>query len=37
MTPEVFMEKIRAVTAEDVSAAAKTLQLQTVYFLKGEK
>ena len=37
MTPEVFMEKIRSVTAEDVSAAAKTLQLQTVYFLKGEK
>ena len=37
MTPAVFMEKIEAVTAEDVSAAAKTLQLCTVYFLRGEK
>ena len=37
MTPAVFMERIRAVTAADVSAAAKTLQLCTVYFLKGEK
>ena len=37
MTPAVFMERIEAVTAEDVSAAAKTLQLCTVYFLKGEK
>ena len=37
MTPDVFMEKIRQVTAEDVSDAAKTLRLQTVYFLKGEK
>ena len=37
MTPEVFMERIRAVTGEDVSAAARTLRLQTVYFLKGEK
>ena len=36
MTPDVFMEKIRQVTAEDVSDAAKTLRLQTVYFLKGE-
>ena len=37
MTPDVFMEKVRSVTAKDVSAAAKTLQLQTVYFLKGDK
>lgn len=37
MTPEVFMDRIRAVTAADVAAAAKTLRLQTVYFLKGEK
>ena len=37
MTPAVFMDRINAVTAEDVSAAAKTLQLCTVYFLKGEK
>ena len=36
MTPAVFMEKIEEVTAEDVSAAAKTLQLCTVYFLRGE-
>ena len=37
MTPAVFMERLEAVTAQDVSAAAKTLQLCTVYFLKGEK
>ena len=36
MTPDVFMEKVRAVTAEDVAAAARTLTLQAVYFLKGE-
>ena len=37
MTPAVFMERIEAVTVEDVSSAAKTLQLCTVYFLRGEK
>ena len=37
MTPQVFMEKLEAVSAEDVSAAAKTLALQTVYFLRGDK
>ena len=35
MTPEQYREKIRAVTAEAVSEAAKTLELDTVYFLKG--
>jgi predicted Zn-dependent peptidase len=37
MTPAEFMDAIIRVSAEDVSAAAKTLSLQTVYFLKGEK
>lgn len=36
MTPEVFMEKIAAVTLSDVQEAAKTLELCTVYFLRGE-
>ena len=36
MTPEVFMEKIQAVTLADVQEAAKSLELCTVYFLKGE-
>ena len=36
MTPEVFMEKIAGVCVEDVQEAAKTLELCTVYFLKGE-
>jgi len=35
MTPQVYAEKIRAVTAEDVVEAAKTLALHTTYFLKG--
>ena len=35
MTPDVFMEKIRAVTVEDAAQAARTLQLNCVYFLKG--
>ena len=35
LTPEEYMEKIAAVTAEDVAAMAKTLRLDTVYFLKG--
>lgn len=34
-TTEEYMEKVQAVTVEDVAAAAKTLQLHTVYFLKG--
>ncbi len=32
-----FMAAVEAVTVEDVVAAAKTLQLQAVYFLKGER
>ena len=35
MTPAAFMEAIEAVTAADVVAAAKTLTLCGVYFLKG--
>ena len=35
MTPQVYAGKIRAVTAEDVVEAAKTLALHTTYFLKG--
>lgn len=34
-TPADYAEKVRAVTREDVAAAAKTLRLHTVYFLKG--
>jgi predicted Zn-dependent peptidase len=37
MTPAEFMTAISRVTPEDVSAAAKTLSLQTVYFLRGEQ
>ena len=36
MTPAEFMEAIEKVSVQDVAEAAKTLQLQTVYFLKGE-
>ena len=32
-----FMAAVEAVTPEDVVEAAKTLQLQSVYFLKGDK
>ena len=35
MTPAEYMEKISAVDVAAVSAAAKTLKLDTVYFLKG--
>ena len=34
-TPEVYMDKVSAVTIEDVAKAAQQLQLHTVYFLKG--
>ena len=37
MTPETFIEKVARITPEDVSSAAKTLTLQTVYFLRGDK
>lgn len=36
MEPETYMEKLLAVTREDIARAAGTLQLHTVYFLKGE-
>lgn len=35
MTPEQYMDAIRAVTAEDVAQAAQELHLHTTYFLKG--
>lgn len=35
MTPEAYMEKVNAVTAEQVAEAARTLKLHTTYFLKG--
>lgn len=34
-TPEDTMEKIRAVTADEIRAAAKKVSLDTVYFIKG--
>ena len=37
MDTKQFMEAVEAVTIPDVIAAAKTLQLQSVYFLKGDK
>ena len=36
MTPAEFMDAIANVTIDNVAAAAKTLSLQTVYFLKGD-
>lgn len=35
MTPGEYTAAVRAVTAEQVTAAARTLKLHTVYFLKG--
>ena len=35
MTPEVYMEKVNAVTVEQVAEATRTLKLHTTYFLKG--
>ena len=35
VTPAEYMEAIRAVTLDDVVAAAKSLELRCVYFLKG--
>lgn len=34
-TPEAYMEEVSAVTPGQVAAAAETLRLQTVYFLRG--
>lgn len=36
MTPAEFMKAIEKVTVRDTAEAAKTLKLQTVYFLRGE-
>ena len=36
LSPADYMERVEQATAEDVAAAAKTVQLHTVYFLKGE-
>ena len=35
-TPAEYMERIAAVTAEQVASAARTLKLHTTYILKGE-
>ena len=35
MTPVQYMEAVESVTAQQVAEAAKTVQLHTVYFLKG--
>ena len=35
LTPDQYMNAVRAVTKEQVAAAANTLQLHTTYFLKG--
>ena len=35
LTPQKYMEAVRAVTKDQVAAAAQTLQLHTTYFLKG--
>ena len=36
-TPAEYMQKIEAVTAQQVAQAAQGLQLHTVYFLRGAK
>lgn len=35
MTPQAYMQAVRAVTAEEVAQAARTVQLHSTYFLKG--
>ncbi len=35
LTPEAYMAAVEKTTAEDVAAAAKTVELHTVYFLRG--
>ena len=35
LNPEQYMAAVEAVTAEDVTAAARTVKLHTTYFLKG--
>ena len=36
MTPEQYIAAVEAVTGEDAARAARSLELQAVYFLKGE-
>ena len=36
LTPAEYIRQVQAVTAEGVAAAARSLRLHTVYFLKGE-
>lgn len=36
LSPDVETARIAAVTREDVQAAAKTMQLQAIYYLKGD-
>lgn len=35
LTPKAYMEAVKTVTAEDLAAAAKTLRLHSIFFLKG--
>ena len=35
LTVDAYMDAVRAVTKDQVTAAAATLQLHTTYFLKG--
>ena len=37
LTPERYAKAVEEATAEEVAAAARTLQLHTVYFLRGAK
>ena len=37
LTPDAYAQAIEKTTAEDVAKAAKSLELHTVYFLRGEK
>lgn len=37
LTPESYMEAVKAVTLEDVVACARSLRLHSTYFLKGER
>jgi predicted Zn-dependent peptidase len=37
LAPEEFAAQLEAVTREQVSAAARKLELDTIYFLKGKE
>jgi len=36
LTPQTYMEAVERTTKEQIVAAAKSLKLHTVYFLRGE-